>query len=224
MLTTPTGTPNWFYYWGQVYVNSEVTYDSGFSGIMKTPAMVDWSWTTPISKNAIVVGTAMPTAGRQYNVGEDFSGIDCYVAGIIHEERHVARIATADSLVPVASGTCFRYGWTYKDLVTVNHWDKGTDNEWGVAGYNDDGNGSADDAAPIPPFEPGNGDDVRLSGTGRRWFWANAWSLPSPDNVTSWPEESEAVNAADNAVNNDDYAGQDWGKPGKMHKTIGWQD
>lgn len=32
--------------------------------------------------------------------------------------------------------------------------------EWGAAGVDDDGNGTTDDAAPQPPFEPGFGDDL----------------------------------------------------------------
>ena len=46
----------------------------------------------------------------------------------------------------------------------------------------DDGNLVIDDAAPIPPFEPGNGDDVSLD---HPLFphWPIAWPLPNPNNA-----------------------------------------
>ena len=118
---------------------------------------------------------------------------------------------------------------------TVNHWAKGTDGEWGVAkdpnqnphpAADDDSNGNYDDAAPAPPFEPGHGDDVRLSSSSvlRQWYWADAWPLPSPDLAPNTPEESEAINASDAAMNEGDYAHADWGNPGKNHLTSSWQD
>jgi hypothetical protein len=199
-----------------------MTYDGAYNGYMKTPGMLDWSYSVAQSKTTIVVGNQMPAAFRSYGVGEDFSGIDCFISSIVHEETHVARIATADALVTMDSGTCFRYGWSYGSG-PINHWDRGGDGQWGVAGLDDDNNGTIDDAAPVPPFEPGHGDDTRLSGTGRLLWWATVWALPSPDNGPT-PEESEAINAQDNAVDEDDYADRDWGYPGKNHHSILWND
>lgn len=37
--------------------------------------------------------------------------------------------------------------------------------------------------------------------------------------------ESEAVNATDNAMNENSFASQDWGDPGKNHKNLNvWSD
>lgn len=51
----------------------------------------------------------------------------------------------------------------------------------------------------------------------------NSWPLPSPNDA--WhPIESAAVNATDNAINEHDYWGQDWGNPGKQHQTLNRYD
>jgi hypothetical protein len=88
----------------------------------------------------------------------------------------------------------------------------------------DDGNGTVDDAAAVPPFEPGNGDDVSLDHATWPW-WPNTWALPGGVYATIRPIEGEAVKAADDAMNENDYAPQDWGNPGKNHKTVNkWDD
>ena len=51
--------------------------------------------------------------------------------------------------------------------------------------------------------------------------------LPPTSRVyaTIHPIEGEAVKAADDAMNENDYAPQDWGDPGKSHKTVNkWDD
>ena len=73
-----------------------------------------------------------------------------------------------------------------------------------------------------PPFEPGNGDDVTLDHPNFAW-WPNSWALPIPNNCFH-PIESEAVNAADAAVAEDQYAIYDWGDPGKQHRGNAWDD
>ena len=119
----------------------------------------------------------------------------------------------------------FRYGWSWNQT-THNHWAKGADGQWGVAGRDDANNGVVDDARPVPPFEPGKGDDVSLDHP--NWpDWPNAWPLPAPypDNPGLDPIEVEALRAADAAVNENDYARYDWSYPGKNHKHLNsWND
>jgi hypothetical protein len=217
--------PNWFYYWSRVYVNAGVVFESTYAGRARTPAMQQWSYTTEPDKTRIEIGTGFPAAYRSYGVGEFLSGIDRYVGSVIHEEKHVDQIDRADGLVPVADDTSFRYGWSWNQG-THNHWDKGTDDEWGVAENDDDGNGTVDDAAPTPPFEPGHGDDNDLSRHYASGYnnWPDAWELPDPDNGPS-PIESEAINHSDDNIDEHDYARQDWGNPGKNHLTTDtWDD
>lgn len=221
----PGGTePNWFYYWSQVHVNSNTTYDAGLPVLGRTPGMTDWNYSTQPDKNDIIIGPGASEEGNLYGVGEFFSGIDFYVAVVIHEEKHVDQIQRADPLVPSSGNDSFRYGWSWNQG-THNHWTEGNDGEWGVAGNDDDNDGITDNAAPTPPFEPGCGDDVNLS----RYYpsgynnWPNSWPLPTPNNGPT-PIESEAINASDNAMDNDDNWEYDWGSPGKKHRTIFYND
>jgi len=213
--------PNWYYYWSQVYSATDMHYVAA-ANFGRVLAMTNWSYTVAQDKDRIEIGSGHPAAGSQYTVGEYFSGIDCFVASVIHEEKHVYQISSADTLLPTSGSDSFRYGWSWNQA-THNHWTKGPDGQWGVAGVDDDNNGTTDDAKTTPPFEPGNGDDVSLDHPIFAW-WPNSWPLPNPNNAPH-PIESEAVNSADAAVNEDDYADDDWGNPGKQHKTYEkWDD
>lgn len=86
------------------------------------------------------------------------------------------------------------------------------------SGALDDGNGILDDAAAMPPFEPGNGDDVNLGGPVRDW--PSSWPFPVPNNAGN-PVESAAVNWADSNIQDGNHENEDWGNPGKQHKTNG---
>jgi hypothetical protein len=189
--------------------------------------MTEWSYTEEPDKDDIVIGTGHPTKGRAYDVGEEFSGIDCYIGAVIHEEKHVDQIARADQLVPAATGTTFRYGYSWNQAAH-NHWDKGPDGQWGDSGTDDDNNDTIDDAKPTPNakapyFEPGNGDDGDIDNPAYR-HWPNAWALPDPLNGLH-QIEAEAVNASDNGLDENDYAESDWGNPGKQHATVDtWDD
>ena len=214
--------PNWFYYWGQVYVNTNVQYvaaaDTG-----RTPAMTNWTYNAIPSKTRIEIGSGHPSKYKSYGIGEEASGIDRYVMTVIHEEKHVVQITAADALLPTSGTDSFRFGWSWNQA-RHNHWTKGPDGQWGVAGVDDDGNGIVDDAAAVPSFEPGNGDDVSLDNATWPW-WPNTWPLPGGVYGTIHPIEGEAVKVADDAMNENDYAPQDWGVPGKNHKTANkWDD
>jgi len=214
--------PNWFYYWSQVYVNANVHYVAA-AGTGQTPAMTAWNYNLAASKTRIEIGNGHPAKGSSYGVGEVTSGIDRYIMTVIHEEKHVAQIAAADALLPTSGADSFRFGWSWSQAIH-NHWTKGPDKQWGVAGTDDDGNGIVDDAAIAPPFEPGNGDDISLDHAAWPW-WPNTWALPGGVYATIHPIEGEAVKAADDAMNENDYAPQDWGDPGKNHKTVNkWDD
>ena len=214
--------PNWFYYWGQVYVNANVQYVAA-SGVGRTPAMTTWTYNAVPSKTRIEIGNGHPAKYKSYGIGEEASGVDRYVMTVIHEEKHVAQIAAADALLPTSGANSFRFGWSWNQA-THNHWTKGPDGQWGIAGVDDDGNSTVDDAAVVPPFEPGNGDDVSLDNATWPW-WPNTWALPGGVYATIHPIEGEAVKAADDAMNENDYAPQDWGDPGKNHKTVNkWDD
>gem|GEM_PF-2036711 len=225
VATHPGGVaadPNWFYYWGQVYVNANVQYLAA-AGVGRTPAMTAWTYNAVPSKTLIEIGSGHPAKYKSYGIGEEASGIDRYIMTVIHEEKHVAQIAAADALLPTSGADSFRFGWSWNQA-THNHWTKGPDGQWGVAAVDDDGNSTVDDAAVVPPFEPGNGDDISLDHATWPW-WPNTWALPGGVYATIHPIEGEAVKAADDAMNENDYAPQDWGDPGKSHKTVNkWDD
>ena len=219
--------PNWFYYWSQVYVNANVHYVAA-AGTGQTPAMTAWNYNLAASKTRIEIGDGHPAKYASYGVGEVTSGIDRYIMTVIHEEKHVAQIAAADALLPTSGADSFRFGWSWNQA-THNHWAKGPDKQWGVAGTDDDGNGIVDDAAIAPPFEPGNGDDGCLNRIYANGYnnWPSLWLLPGGiyGSPRISPIEGEAVKAADDAMNENDYAPQDWGDPGKNHKTVNkWDD
>lgn len=209
---------NWFYYWKQI---ADPSYSLDYQGLSpvghagEVKGMSNWSYFVAPDKTTITVYDAAALDGRSYGVGEFYSGIDLFIGTITHEYKHVDQIARADALVP--SGGSFRHGWSWGFSVH-NHWSKGPDGAWGSAGIDDDLNGSTDDAATIPPFEPGKGDDVSLDHPSNP-LWPNVWPLPVPNNGPH-PLESEAINYSD--LHNDEHqnARSDWGNPGKNHQTI----
>jgi hypothetical protein len=214
--------PNWFFYWGQVYVNVNIDYVVA-AGAGRTPAMTDWLYTSAPNKAAIEIGNAHPSKFRSYGIGEETSGIDRYIMTVIHEEKHVVQITAADTRLSTGGSDSFRFGWSWNQS-SHNHWTQGADGQWGIAGVDDDGNGAVDDAGMAPPFEPGNGDDISLDNSAWVW-WPNSWPLPTEIYATIHPIEGEAVKAADDAMDENDYAPQDWGDPGKNHNTINkWDD
>lgn len=227
----PQGTvPNWFYYWKQVHPNSNETYDQYLSIDGEAPGMRDWRYHISPDKNSIIIGPSASEEGSSYGFGRFFTGIDKFISVVIHEETHVDQIQRADPLVPSSGDDSFRYGWSWNTDIYYqrhNHWSKGIDNEWGIAGIDDDHNQITDDAAPIPnpiwQFEPGYGrSPVEENLNHPNWAdWPNVWPLPSPLYPVG-PIESEAINASDNAIpENGYYSGSDWGDPGKQHKNNG---
>ncbi len=194
--------------------------NSGTLAVVK--GMTEWSYIHAPDKTNIYIYDEVVTKTRPYGVGEELSGIDLFVGTVIHERTHVDQIIRADTLVTSSGNDAFRHGWSWNQAYH-NHWHKGLDRAWGVAGVDDDANRVVDDAAKVPPFEPGRGDDVCLDLTGVPQ-WPSIWPLPIPNNCFH-PIESEAVNYTDAAINENDNVQFDWGDPGKNHATIGeWSD
>lgn len=191
--------------------------------------MNDWVFATPSNKDGIIIGNRFPTSGRtrKEGGGEYYSGIDMFILAVIHEEAHIDQIYRADSLLPTNGSDSFRYGWSWsfsgKIGFTHNHWKPGPDGAWGEKNQDDDANEVMDDAAPVPPFEPGHGDDEILH---HSFFqdWPIDWDLPEQVDEQH-PIESEAIIASESALDEHDYAHKDWGDPGKQHATINqWDD
>ena len=226
---TCAGCPNWFFYWGQLRPdNNIVVYNPRivFGDLGETPAMTKWSYSIPHNKTYVEIGSSASEKFSMYTSLEEFSGIDLFLATCFHENVHVRQIKEADALCPQSNGNdCFRYGWSWGQFAH-NHWSKGPDGEWGVAGLDDDRNGIIDDADPNPTFEPGYGDDETLSRSkidDRSRDWPIEKPMPSPD-FEAVPEESEAVNETDAAIDEDQYALLDWGNPGKQHRSAHYDD
>ncbi len=210
---------NWYYYWRQVYGTQHVMEygGSGTGTAAEVKAMTEWSYTVAMNKQLITIYDSTVGKFKSFGVGEEFSGIDSYIGTVLHETKHVEQIALADALITSGGADSFQHGWSWKPA-RHNHWKKGVDGEWGFSAFDDDFNGTIDDAATAPPFEPGLGDDESLDHATWVW-WPKSWTLPSP-NAAPHPIESEAVNYADSNNAEHENARDDWGKPGKNHQTI----
>jgi hypothetical protein len=214
-------SPNWFHYWSQLRPGDKLKY-GGTSNAQnaEVEATRRWTYNGPVDKKEITIYDGTKGKYRSYGVGEEFSGIDRFLGTVKHEARHVTQIANADKLVRSNGSDAFRFGWAWK--TPHNHWAMGADQKWGVAGSDDDGNGTTDDAKLGPPFEPGQGDDENLSHP-NWWYWPKSWPIPAPNRAPS-PLESDAVNYSDTNHNEHQNARDDWADPGKNHKTLNRYD
>ena len=207
-----TGSPNWYHYWSQVVTVGTSYYagGSGSSTMAEVRGMTNWSYTTSPDKTTLYIFDEVVTKARSYGVGNEVSGIDNFISTLYHESKHVQQIAAADGLVP--GEACWSYGYSW-NASPHNHWSAGPDGLWGGPP------GTATAAVnPVPPFQPGGGDDVDIDDPSYR-HWPQAWPLPSP--MRTWhPIEEEAVQYADGLVTEGQFAADDWGDPGKNHKTL----
>ena len=223
-------TPNWFYYWGEVSARNNLVYGGAapFPSILgEVSGMLNWSWTTAPDKVNVHLYDGVEKKYKPYNVGEEVSGIDAFMSTVRHEEEHIDQISRADGLVSASNGTEWQHGWSWNKN-PHNHWELGTDGEPGKAAVDDDSDGFVDNHVGNGAGELGGvaGDDVNLS----RYYpsgynnWPASWPLPNP-HLTSSPIESEAINAANDDVDEDQYARSDWANPGKNHETEDkWDD
>ena len=212
------GSPNWYYYWLQLISGHNVFYGGvGAGPSAEVKGMTGWNYVTAPNKTQITLYDAVTGKFKSYGVGEEFSGIDRFMGTLKHEAQHVVQIGKADALLSTNGADSFRYGWSWNQAMH-NHWKKGADAQWGLAAIDDEADGTLNNARLFPPFEPGNGDDESLDHATFVW-WPKVWPLPVP-NAAPHPIESEAVNISDQTHNEHLNARNDWGNPGKNHKTI----
>ncbi|MCS7304478.1 MAG: hypothetical protein NZ602_05150 [Thermoguttaceae bacterium] len=104
------------------------------------PAMMFWNYTKDPCpfKTTIVVSRWLPNRGAPYDCGLEYtySGIDMFMALVIHEGIHVDQIRRADEIVSYTQikeqfkKATFRFGWSFNQKIH-NHWAPGPDKEWG---------------------------------------------------------------------------------------------
>jgi len=228
------GSPNWFYYWGQVSGISNLNWAGTHASLAgEVRGMTLWSYAASQSKtNIYIYSPAGPASGSQYNVGELFTGIDWTIGIMIHENRHVWQIAQADTLVSGGANTPWRFGWAWNQNTSGgspnhNHWTVGADGEPGVAGVDDDGDGTVDNLINTGRGELGHGDDVNLTHSSDTFYqtWPHNLTPPSPLSLPPSYMESDAINYTNSQLNDNDNAPNDWADPGKNHQTVNqWND
>ena len=217
--------PNWYYYWRPIVGGGNDLEYGGAGGGGGTVAEVKgitlWSYAAPQSKTKITIYEPVAGKFRPYGVGEELSGIDSFAGTVVHEAKHVDQIARADALVATGTaGTPWRYGWSFNQGAAHNHWTTGADGKPGVTGVDDDGDGNIDNLVVGGAGELGHGDDVDLTHpTTTSRNWAAVWPPPVPL-IFHLELEAEAINAANAAINEHQFARSDWGSPGKNHQTI----
>ena len=217
------GDPNWFHYWSQLSAVGNLNYAgaSGSSTLAQVRGMTQWAYNAAPDKTNIFVFDEVLTASpyRPYGCGVLVSGIDGFLATAIHENMHIQQIARADPLVP--SVACWRYGYSWNQGASHNHYGPGPDGLWGPApGV------AAAAVSATPPFVAGQGDDVSIDASDH---WPTSFGAQPANfaaNPTLHPIEREAVHASDAVVAADHhFARQDWGDPGKNHGTLNkWDD
>lgn len=221
------GSPNWYHYWATLVPGHQLTYGGVGNGpSAEVIAMTGWSYALPQNKTQITLYQKLCGKFRSYGVGEEFSGVDRFIGTVIHEAKHVDQIARADQLVSTGqAGTPWRNGWSFNQGANHNHWTVGPDAKPGVKATDDDGDGTIDNLIASGPGEFGRGDDVDLTHpTTTSRNWPSSWAIPVPLKVPS-EIESEAINESDNNHDENKRARDDWGNPGKNHKTLEkWDD
>jgi hypothetical protein len=228
------GVPNWFYYWSQVVripAGSHLYYTSAATGNFgETRAMLNWSYATAQNKRAVhVMDMAATRDGAIAGLHGPLTGIDLFANTVLHEARHVRQVRDADAVVGVRAGTCWRYGWSW-NTANHNHWSVGPDGQPGVAGVDDDADGTVDNQIVTGPGEMGAGDDVYLGSAGAFGRdWPSAWGAipagagPGGAFIGGHPIEQQAFQAETSREHA--YARSDWGAPGKNHRTVNrWND
>ena len=218
-------TPNWFHYWKQVAEIDDITVDNlhfVYSLMLPAhvPAMTLWQYPDPVNpimnldKTRVEMGDIIPTfgIGRAFDAGAVYSGIDHYMAIVIHENRHVEQIAERDALLSGAEYAWpdvqryFANGWSF-NVSNHNHWALGPKGMWGDP-PGAQGSENANLSHPLSPNWPASLPPPTpnlLEGTIHQYIW----------------HESDAINATEAAMGEDHiYAEQDWGAPGKQWREL----
>lgn len=224
-----SASPNWYHYWKQLVPSHNMEFGGTPSRqtTAEVKAMNFWSYYLAKDKTLITIYTGVLGKFKGYEVGEEFSGIDRFIGSVLHEAKHVDQIARADNLIPTGQAQSpWRNGWSFNFTGGHNHWTKGADGKPGVAGVDDDGDGTIDNLIDSGPGELGSGDDVNLTHpSAESKNWPSSWPIPSPLIYPKSEIESEAINYSDQQHDEHKRARDDWGNPGKNHKTINnWDD
>lgn len=232
-VATGQSLPNWIFYWSQAIGSSaniqyQAANPAGAFGV--TPAMLYWSYATAHDKTKIIVyDTAKLEDSGQWDgcsprYGMGTTGIDAFEDTVVHEGKHVLQISQADPIVGTTQGTPWRFGWSWGQGGSHNHWRLGADGKPGASGVDDDGLNGVDDLTATGPGELGNGDDVNLTDTGDSSLnWPLAFG-PLP--AGCWPT-GVAIEQPAYAIEPDNENGElsvDWSNPGKQHLTPRYDD
>jgi hypothetical protein len=247
-------TPNWFYYWSQVVGAVDTVYggtgDMGdyiLSGLAIAPSC--WDYSGVRSSESLCSGYSLPRYkghiamydpsaaqnqpldgalkdGRKWS---ETTGIDTFADIYRHELQHVIQENRADAKVGLVPDSPWRFGWSWFQGANHNHWMIGPDGQPGV-GINgvgqpvdDDGDGVANNLRTDGPGELGaaGSDDVAL-GSSEWEDWPVDFPLPRAPWIQDNPFEDEAYNAAFYVEGM--LLDQDWGSPGKQHKSANYAD
>ena len=228
-VVTPFAVPNWFRFWLEaIGGRADTAYGGGGANYGEAPGMLHWSYGVAPPKTRVDIFDLARTqdAGDACSTGglKPTSGIDTFEDTVLHEGHHTVQIAQADPLVAVAPNTAWRYGWSWNQGGNHNHWTVGADGQPGVAGVDDDGDGTIDNQVTAGPGELGNGDDVDLTDTGDPiLLWPKGFGALPP---LCWPTNVAIEKPAyDKEPDNEDArAGVDWANPGKQHRTRSFSD
>jgi hypothetical protein len=151
------------------------------------------------------------------------TGIDTFEDTVLHENHHTVQIAGADTMVTIAPGGPWRFGWSWNQGASHNHWTVGPDGRPGVATVDDDGDGTADNLLVTGPGELGRAgsDDVLLHVGGAQQWPPALGAMPSNMPPNCWAGGSAIEDAAyDQEPDSEDARlGVDWAAPGKQHRT-----
>lgn len=236
-VSTGRGAPNWYFYWLQAIGGRANTIYGGDGNYGETPGMLNWAYSTVPDKTKIVIYNGSQLAFPGHTCSPHgiipLTGIDLFENVVIHENKHTLQIAQADPIVGTAAGTPWRYGWSWNQVSFHNHWALGADGKPGVAGVDDDSNGSVDDLMTLGPGElggvfklPANGPDVLLgdiSDPSENWPTAFGPPPTPPAGVSGCnPIEMDAQGAQ---LDVDGFRSDvDWAHPGKQHLSAAYND
>lgn len=228
-------TPNWFFYWMQVAGSPwHVRYGGAGPGgrFGETFAMTNWSYAAVADKTLVhIFDSASTRDGAIAGLHGPLTGVDLFKNTVLHETKHTRQIADADPVVGIRPGTCWKNGWSW-NVANHNHWSVGPDGKPGRRGVDDDGDGTIDNQITTGPGEMGAGgsDDVNLEAPNPA-----SVTLPTSDWPTAWGPIPAGAGPGGSYIGGDHIeqqafqqetsaehalARQDWGHPGKNHRTL----
>jgi hypothetical protein len=216
-------TPNWFFYWMQVIGSpGHVRHGGAGSGDLfgETRGMTQWSYAAVPDKTLVhVCDTAATSDVAIPGLHGPLTGIDLFSNTVLHETEHTRQIARADPVVGLHPGTCWQNGWSW-NTANHNHWRLGPGRVAGSPGICTDG-------GPGTMGAPGTGDILlaaAVPGMPGYVSWPTAWgpvpagAAPGGSFIGGTPIEQQAFQQETGPEHG--LARQDWGDPGKNHRTL----